>query len=1013
MKIRRIAVSIAGLATVSALCFIALPAGAESDHVGMVLRCGREGFHRADLVQGDPAAGLTVSAEEFPQAVLAIRVDFLPDTTSTTTGTGKFDLSASSDEVINPPPHDRIYFQRQMEALHRYYLNVSRGLLDFSCEVYPQENDAAYTLPNEMAYYSPNLTESENDRRLAEFFRDALETADAAGTIDFSQFDALVIFHAGVGADIAFSYDETPNDIPSAYMDLEWLSQSLGSQYAQGVPVNGGTYLVQEGLWMPETLNQRDVEFGLTGLMALLFGHRLGLPNLYNSADGSSGIGSWGLMDQGSGNELGLIPAVPCAWSRIFLGWERPVLVRDSLEVAIDALVVRGSNTTVLKVPINADEYFLIENRQRDAWGDSIVAQIEGGVLLEVDEYDWGIPGSGLLIWHVDEKVIRENYESNTVNADPYHRGVDLEEADGFQDIGHILYGGYVTYGMPEDAFYQGNNTAFTPTSNPNSNSYSGADSHIFVTGIGPSGATMTCDVSIDTYQPGWPDSMAVSLAENPPLVGDLDGDGDMEIVMNTPDGRVFVWNHDGTPFLPGADSSALFVQLADSIAGSAALGDLDEDGDQEIVLGAVSGDVHCWNHDGEELDGFPFNVESPISSAALLIRVPGVFCGTRIVVGTANGWVYELAPGEEDKITWRVNLGESTITALTVADGASWPFVYRVIAGTANGQVFTFCPLGEGSIEPRVIQTPAEIMGLVWGDLDRDDQIVEIIATCAGGQIYVWDLYRHLTTGWPVQIEGPLSSSPVLGDIDGDGYLEVVVVGTDEIWAWNYNGSPVSNFPIPLKDTGTMKSSPILGDVDGDGQVDIVVGTPAGLLVAHDRFGDPLQGWPLACAGAVNSSPTLADIDGDGDIEILAGDEAGWMYVWDLAAEPDSAQLPWPTWGHDFRHTGGFPSCELPSPPQAGELMPAASVYNYPNPTEGQSTTIRYRLGQEAEVDIRIYDLSGDLVADLPGTGFAHTENEVVWDLSDVVSGVYLCRVEARGGGYQETVFCKIAVVK
>jgi hypothetical protein len=193
---------------------------------------------------------------------------------------------------------------------------------------------------------------------------------------------------------------------------------------------------------------------------------------------------------------------------------------------------------------------------------------------------------------------------------------------------------------------------------------------------------------------------------------------------------------------------------------------------------------------------------------------------------------------------------------------------------------------------------------------------------------------------------------------------------------------------------------------------VDIVVGTPAGLLKAYDRFGDPLEGWPLACAGAVNSSPTLADIDGDGDIEILAGDEAGWMYVWDLAAEPGSAQLPWPTWGHDFRHTGGFPSCELPSPPQAGELMPTASVYNYPNPTEGQSTTIRYRLGQEAEVDIRIYDLSGDLVAELPGTGFAHTENEVVWDLSDVASGVYLCRVEARGGGHQETVFCKIAVV-
>ena len=93
---------------------------------------------------------------------------------------------------------------------------------------------------------------------------------------------------------------------------------------------------------------------------------------------------------------------------------------------------------------------------------------------------------------------------------------------------------------------------------------------------------------------------------------------------------------------------------------------------------------------------------------------------------------------------------------------------------------------------------------------------------------------------------------------------------------------------------------------------------------------------------------------------------------------------------------------------------MPKASVYNYPNPTEGQSTTIRYTLGQEAQVDIRIYDLSGDLVAEFPGTGLAHTDNEIVWDLSGVASGIYLCRVEARGtGGGEETTFCKIAVVK
>lgn len=827
----------------------------------------------------------------------------------------------------------------------------------------------------------------------------------------------MVIFHAGVGADISFAIDETPNDIPSAYIDLEWLVRSLGSEYAQGVAVNGGSHHIQEGLWMPETLNQQDIEFGLTGPLAKLFGHRLGLPNLYNSLDGSSGIGAWGLMDQGSGNELGLIPPQPCAWSRVFLGWEEPVVVRDSLSVAIDALVLGGSKATALKVPINAQEYFLIENRQRDALGNGLVTQGEGGILLEVDEYDWGIPGSGLLIWHVDEKVIQEHYATNTVNADPYHRGVDLEEADGFQDIGFIIYGGYVTYGSPEDAFYQGNNTAFTPETEPGSESYSGANSHIFVTEIGSSGPTMTCDVSIDIYQPGWPDSVGVSLAENPPLVGDLDGDGDMEILANSLDGRIFVWNHDGTPFLPGVDGSALFVQLPDSVGGSATLGDHDGDGDLEIVLGTMTGDVHCWNHDGGEAIGFPLNLGHSISNAASMVRVTHELYQQEIVVGTSDGRAYGMGFGEGGIVAWEVQLDADEVTAMAARKDDPWATTYLVVAGTADGQVTWFYPhRGMAPDEDRAFtaEIGSVVTGLATGDLDRDDDSeVEIIAVCAGGAVYAWNLDGSPLSGWPVETGNPLESSPALGDIDDDGYLEVVVIGTDKIWAWNYNGSPQTNFPIPLGTTGTLRSSPVLGDVDGDGAVDIVVGTPQGLILAYDSCGKPLDGWPLACAGAVNASPTLAGIDGDGDIEALAGDEDGWMYVWDLAAEPDSAQLPWPTWGHDFRHTGGFPSSQLPPLPPARELMPKASVYNYPNPTEGQSTTIRYTIGQEADVTIRIFDLSGDLVAELPGTGFAHTENEIVWDLSQVASGIYLCRVEAKRGGQREMAFCKIAVVK
>ena len=72
------------------------------------------------------------------------------------------------------------------------------------------------------------------------------------------------------------------------------------------------------------------------------------------------------------------------------------------------------------------------------------VAQLSGNI-VDVEDLDWSLPGGvddttfydgGVLVWHIDERVIAANVSTNSVNADPKHRGVDLEEADGSQDIG-------------------------------------------------------------------------------------------------------------------------------------------------------------------------------------------------------------------------------------------------------------------------------------------------------------------------------------------------------------------------------------------------------------------------------------------------------------------------------------------------------------------------------------------------------------------------------------------------
>lgn len=155
MKATKIALLIAIFSIMAGLCVVGPAAEPSGNLQNPTLRLTRTGFHRAILDRGNPVRGLSISTGDVPDNVLAIRVDFPEDTTSSTTGTGKFDLSTGSSETINPPPHDLTYFQRQMRALRQYYLNVSRGRLDMSYAVFPEEHDSAYTVSHQMAYYYP------------------------------------------------------------------------------------------------------------------------------------------------------------------------------------------------------------------------------------------------------------------------------------------------------------------------------------------------------------------------------------------------------------------------------------------------------------------------------------------------------------------------------------------------------------------------------------------------------------------------------------------------------------------------------------------------------------------------------------------------------------------------------------------------------------------------------------------------------------------------------------------
>ena len=124
-----------------------------------------------------------------------------------------------------------------------------------------------------------------------------------------------------------------------------------------------------------------------------------------------------------------------------------------------------------------------------------------------------------------------------------------------------------------------------------------------------------------------------------------------------------------------------------------------------------------------------------------------------------------------------------------------------------------------------------------------------------------------------------PLWSSPVVGDIDNDGFLEIVY-GTgnyftdgrgEYIRVWNHDGT--EKFVLPTD--GRTFATPLIADINNDGSLDIVASTLNGYIYAWDANGNQILGYKSEYGNPIFSSPIAVDIDGDGNLEIIYVDGA------------------------------------------------------------------------------------------------------------------------------------------
>lgn len=140
------------------------------------------------------------------------------------------------------------------------------------------------------------------------------------------------------------------------------------------------------------------------------FAHCLGLPDIYPTTISLfSVVDEWDLMDGGNYTNYGWCPPNFSTMEKLFLGWTTPTELTSATTITGMKPVSEGGETYIIRNSGNENEFYLLENRRQTGW-------------------DYGTPGNGLLIFHVDYDY--DKWLNNDVNISASHFRYDLFHAD-------------------------------------------------------------------------------------------------------------------------------------------------------------------------------------------------------------------------------------------------------------------------------------------------------------------------------------------------------------------------------------------------------------------------------------------------------------------------------------------------------------------------------------------------------------------------------------------------------
>jgi Ca2+-binding RTX toxin-like protein len=373
------------------------------------------------------------------------------------------------------------------------------------------------------------------------------------------------------------------------------------------------------------------------------------------------------------------------------------------------------------------------------------------------------------------------------------------------------------------------------------------------------------------------------------PVLGDVDRDGDFDLIVGRQSGGVGVsgtvlyFRNVGTPRDPlfvAQTANNPFASINVGFNAQPAFADLDGDGDLDVAVGGAPFGSNFVNY---------YENTTPGASTAQFVALTGIRNPLNGVdVDTVSAPAFADLDGDGD-VDATVGRDDGTLSYLENTGSLLAPvFVERT--GAAN-------PFNGFD----VVSTSAPSFADLDGDGDQDAIVGDLF-----GRLNYFENTGSATAAAFVQRTGAANpfngvdfdvSKPTFADIDGDGDLDAFVGAFDGIINYLENtGTAVAPVfaagatnPLGGVNVGPdSHSAPSFADLDRDGDLDAVIGWLDGALRFFDNIGSAAAPIFVERSGSANpfdgvdvgesSAPSFADIDGDADLDAIVGGSDGTL---------------------------------------------------------------------------------------------------------------------------------------